>query len=76
MSAGSQRRSSLLRRQRELARQRKACHLYGQAQHTPALQRLERLLSTPALDWEQAQLQADAIRQLADEIDRDHGQTV
>ena len=67
--SGRQKRSTQLRNEREQVRQRKAVHLLHVARETPHLERLERLLSTPALDRDQAAFKADAIRRLADEID-------
>lgn len=64
-------RSTQLRTERQQVRQRKAVNLLHVARQTSHLERLQTLLSTPALDREQAQFKADAIRRLADEIDRE-----
>ena len=67
--SGRQRRSTQLRMEREQVRQRKAIHLFTALRQSPHLERLERLLSTPARDADEARFKADALRKLANEID-------
>ena len=68
--SGRQKRSTQLRLEREQVRQRKAVHLLHVARETPALvERLQRLLSTPARDADEARFKAQALRRLADEVE-------